>query len=72
MNTHCTVLAIFATASYRSASDDAGQGRHSQREHRSAAGNDRFGSTPSAVATGSYQPELIDNCSAVGWPSKTE
>ena len=72
MNTHRTVLAIFTISylchslgycSYRSVSDDVARGRHSQRQHRSAARNDRFGSTPFAVATGSYQPELIDNCS---------
>jgi hypothetical protein len=53
--------------SYRSVFYDAAQCRHSQRKRRSSAGHDRLGSTPSAVATGSYRPELIDNCCAAGW-----
>jgi hypothetical protein len=40
--------------SYRGVSDDVKQCRHSQRQLRSAARNDRFGATPSAVATASY------------------
>jgi hypothetical protein len=76
MNTHRAVLAIFAAALLIAAIgayfDDVARCRHSQRRHRSAAGHDRFGSTPSAVAPGSYQPELIDNCCAAGGSPKSE
>src|ERR1700745_3075949 len=47
--------------SCRSVFDDLAQCRRSQRQHGSAAGHDRFGSTPSAVAT-AYRPELINRC----------
>jgi hypothetical protein len=57
--------------SYRSVYDDVTQCRHSQRQLRSAAGNDRFGSTPSTVAASPYRPELIDSCCSVRWQSKS-
>ena len=67
--THRTAISCHSLSycSYRSVSDDVKQCRHSQCQLRSATRIDRFGSTSSAaVATGSYQPELIDNCCAAG------
>ena len=60
MNTHRTVLAIFAAAFVIAVVtaffDDLAQCRHSQRQHGSS-GHDRFGSTPSAVAN-ACRPEI--------------
>jgi hypothetical protein len=51
--------------------DDLAQCRRSQRQHGSAAGHDRLGSTPSAVAT-AYRPELIDSAALQVSPNLNE
>ena len=67
MNTHRTVLAIFATAlviaviaAFLTTLDKVDTRSASIEAPPGAIGLAR---TPSAFATGSYQPELIDNCS---------